>query len=294
MTDRLEAYPPGAEEIADGTVTPSPGPEETTKGAKVRGARLRRVLFTAFTVLFSLFLLAAFNILYLLIVLYWLPDETILSLIPDFDAAELVHRLHGMALATFVWGIFIGTVVQLRHPQRRLAPFLMALAVPVALIVGELVTGTYTVGGTAPVFVPLLLIAALHPHARKLLAVPGLNRPLAGLIAVAAVPLLLFAAQQAQMQRLAVPGDTHAEMGHWAHMVSFALLILLWGLIGASDHPGWRLVAWVAGLAAAIYGLQSLFFPTMASAAPVFWAAVVVVWAAAYLALTERRARRGA
>lgn len=75
------------------------------------------------------------------------------------------------------------------------------------------------------------------------------------------------------------------------HMASFALLVLLWGLIGASDRPGWRLVAWAAGLATAIYGMQSLLFPTVASTASAPWAVAAVVWTVAYLVVAERRAR---
>jgi hypothetical protein len=73
-------------------------------------------------------------------------------------------------------------------------------------------------------------------------------------------------------------------------MAVLAILIIVWGLIGASDRPGWRLVAWVAGLASAWYGFQSLLFPA-ASAAPLPWAVAAIIWAVVYVIVAERRAR---
>lgn len=283
MSDHIESVASPAEEDHARSAAQTSGGREATKTAKIRN-----IAFKGLAVLFSLFLLVAFNLLFIAIVIMWLPEATILSI---EGAPEPAHRLHFMGITLFLWAMLVGTVLQLRRPQRRVAPMLMALAVPVALALGEVASGTYTVAGTAPPLVALGLIALLHPKARDLVRVRRLDRVMSGLTVVALVPWLAFAAGQAQLQSLALPGDPHAEMGHWTWMVSLAILVVLWGLIGASDRSGWRLVAWAAGLASAIYGLQSLIFPGVASTAAAPWAVAAIAWAVAYLVATERRAR---
>jgi hypothetical protein len=286
MEQPIDTYPPGGEE-APGRA----GQGVAEQGKRVKGRKVRHLVFKGLVVLYSLLLLVALNTLFLAIVLYWLPDAALLSIMDDLEASELAHRMHGIGLGAIAWPIFIGTAVQLRRPEQRLAPLLMAVAVPVAIDLVDLATGTFTLGGTAPFLFPLLLIVLLHPRARELVRFRRPDGLMAGLTAVAAGPWLVFAYGQLRLQRLAIPGDPHAESGHWGLMASVALLAVLWGLIGASDRPGWRLVAWVAGLAAAVYGLQSLLFPAVASAAAAPWAIAAVVWAVVYLVAAERRAR---
>lgn len=256
-------------------------------------ARIRRIAFTALVGLFTLFQLLAFNALFLLAAVLWMPDDFLLSLPPEVIAGDVGHRLHFLALSVFIWIALIGTVVQLRKPEIRQAPMIMALSVPVALAVGELVTGTYTFAGTAPLLVPLALITLLHPSLGQLYRVRKMERTMAASVVPAAAALAPFAYQQGQLQHLAVPGDTHAALGHWSYMVSYALLIVLLGLLGASDRSGWRLVAWVSGSLAVMLGLQSLMYPTAASTIAFPWAVAALLWGAAYLYLTERRARQG-
>ncbi len=111
-----------------------------------------------------------------------------------------------------------------------------------------------------------------------------------GLTAVAAAAWIPFAYRQAQLQQLATTGDAHAEMEHWNRMAVFALLVIIWALIGSSDRSGWRLTAWIAGLSSMWYGFQSLLFPA-ASAASLPWALAATGWGIAYIFVAERRAR---
>lgn len=288
MTDHIESFPSGAKEASD---RPTAGTPLQDKGTK--SSRARKRLFQGLVILFSLFLLVSFNLVYLMIVVSWLPDATYLAIIDDLEAADLVHRVHDSTLPVTAWTLLIGTALQLHRPQDRMAPLLMALAVPVALLSIQLVTGTFDPVFAGLSLVPLLLIALLHPRAQGLLRVRRLDGPMAVLTGVAAVAWIRFATTQAQFQRLALPGDTHAEMEHWSRMAAFALFVILWSVIGASDRPGWRLVAWVAGLGSAWYGLQSLLFPTAASAASVTLAVAAIAWGLAYIVMAERRARSG-
>jgi hypothetical protein len=144
---------------------------------------------------------------------------------------------------------------------------------------------------TAPFLVPLLLIALLHPRARDLFRFGRLARTMLGLTALAAIPWLAFALSQAELQRLNIAADEHAQMEHGQRMAVFASLMIVWGLIGSTNLPGWRLAAWIVAYGAIVYGLQSLVFPVQASAAPAGWAIAAAGWGAAYLVAAEQRRR---
>jgi hypothetical protein len=250
---------------------------------------LRRVAFRVLAALFFLLLLVPFGLELPLLLVWWLPDSAVLAIAPFFEPAELAHRIHHMTLSVLAWATVLAVGVQLRRPERRVAPLLQALAFAVAITLVELGTGTFSVDDSAPFLVPLLLLALLHPRARELVGVPRLDRAMTGLTAVAVIPWTVFAAGQAELQRLNVAGDPHAQLHHWNLMTAFAVLVVLWALIGSTDRPGWRLTAWIAGLASAVYGLQSLFFSDLASAAPAAGGIAALAWGVAYLVVAERR-----
>lgn len=254
--------------------------------------KVKAVVFTLLVGLFSVFILVAFNFMIQALVINWLPDAAFLSIRTDLSPADLTHRLHSTTLTILLWGMVIGTAVQLHRPRRKVAPMLMAIAVPIAIALSEVLTGTYTVGGTAPILVPLVLIGLLHPKARTFVRLPNVDRSLAVLVAVAAIPFLAYAYGQVERHRLTGPTDPHTEMGHWVFMSAIAILILVWGAIAASDHSGWRLTAWVVGVATVMFALQSVLFPVAASRASTPWAVAALVWAIAFLLAAERRVRR--
>jgi hypothetical protein len=79
-------------------------------------------------------------------------------------------------------------------------------------------------------------------------------------------------------------------MEHWNRVAVFAILLVFWSLLAASDRPGWRITAWVAGLAGAWYGAQSLLFPVTSAASSV-WAIASIAWGIIFVVAAERRAR---
>jgi hypothetical protein len=114
---------------------------------------------------------------------------------------------------------------------------------------------------------------------------------MAGLTALAAIPWIVFALSQAEFARLNLPTDEHAQLEHWIRMAVFAIVMIVWALIGATDLPGWRLTAWTVAYGSIVYGLQSLVFPSQASAAAAGWAIAALAWGVAYLVAAERRVR---
>lgn len=249
-----------------------------------RGGRIRRIAFGTVTALASLFLLVALLFAYPLILTNWLPRDAWLVVRadrfhPDLAAGDEVHRLHSLALGVIAWGMLAGIVLQVHRPARKTSALLASLAVPIAIAVGEMMTGTYTVGGTAPFLVAILLVVTLHPAARDLLRLPGWNLPMLGLAAVAALPWIMYAAGVGKAAHNAEP---EFEVGHMTFMSAVALLAVLWGIIGASDRAAWQYAAGASVVASASIGVQSVIFPDVLSGLSLPFATAAVVWCVAY------------
>lgn len=253
------------------------------------GAKVKRGVFFAIAGATGVFMIAVLGFGLAFPVLAWFPDGLVLALFSDVEPDALAHRLHELTIGLFSWVLLLGVVLQLHRPEQRVAPLLGAVAIPVVLSVLEIVNGNFVLVDTAPLLFPLLLIGLLHPGKKGLVRPGRFHRVLAVLTAVAAVPWVVFAVGQAGLQQLSVAGDAHAEAGHWGLMAGFAILVLMWGLIGASNLPGRRITGFVAALASLCYGLHSLIFPDGASAAGVGWAIAAIAWGAAYGATTWRR-----
>jgi hypothetical protein len=226
-------------------------------------------------------------------VFMWLPNATVVSMFDDISTGELEHRGHFNSIGIVSWAFVPAILVQLRKPERRAAAMLLAVTIVLAG------TALYGLSGSLTdwlleeiaLLVPVLLLAWTHPRARDLVRRPRFDRKMARLVGLAAVPWLVFAFTQAQLQWRNVAGDSHAEPEHWATSALMALTILLAGLIGSTNHAGWRLPAWIAALASIDYGLHSLVFSDVASAASTPWAIAAVAWGCAYAAAIVRRSR---
>lgn len=226
-------------------------------------------------------------------VLAWLPDSTLFALMDDIEPDALAHRLHELTVGIFSWVLLLSVAVQFRKPERRVAPLLQGLSIPVVLSVVEMVNGNFVLVETVPLLLPLLVLAVLHPAAGELIRSGRFDARLTGLTALAAVPWSVFAVGQAGLQQLNITGDTHAEAGHWGLVSGFAILLIVWGLIGASDRSGWRITALVTAVSSVFYGAHSLLFQESASALSVGWATAAIAWGAVYGAAAWRRERGG-
>jgi len=258
------------------------------------GSRARRIAFRTVAWVTSLEVLALFVFGLMEVVFMWLPDATVVSMFDDITAADLAHRGHFNMVGIVAWAFVPAVLVQLRTPERRVAAMLQA--------VGIVLAGTVVYGLSGPLtdwlleeiilLVPVLLLARLHPRAGELVRRPRLHRRMAGLVALAAVPWLAFASVQAELQWSSMAGDSHAQMEHWATSALMALTIVLAGLLGSTDHTGWRLPAWTAALGSIDYGLHSLVFPDVASNASTLWAVAAVAWGCVYaLTIVQRSGR---
>lgn len=265
-------------------------PEETVPAeVDLDESKVRRVAFRVVAAVTSLWVLALMFFGLLELVLMWLPAE-MLTFLEDID---LTHRAHWMMSGVTASALFLGLVVQLRRPAKRVAPLMHALVFAVGGAVLYGISGGLTdwLITDLTVLVLLFSLAFLHPRARQLVRMPNWDRSMTALAAIAAVPWLFFAFTQAQLQWRSLAGDTHAELEHWATATLFALLVVAMAFIGATDRSGWRLTAWIAAIASTNYGLHSLVYPTVPSAASTLWAVAAIAWGVAYAVTIIRRSR---
>jgi hypothetical protein len=261
--------------------TPTPAPEST---ATERGTERRSTLETVRLAVFYLALLAAaaMTVLFLggllqLLVVGWLPAL----------AAELgIHRLHVMGIALLVGTFLVGLFVQTYRPTRRVAAMWGSFLAITVVTVGTLAFGVGRPEEVVPFFLVTGVMVLVHPAGRDLLRRGESYSPvLLALLAVAAVPLLAFAANQVAISGSA--SDPHYVDGHYVMMIGLALTPLAFGIPAALGFAGWRLAAWLAALPMGYYGAMSIAFPAQSGSTGTLWGVAAIGWAIAFVVVAE-------
>jgi hypothetical protein len=199
-----------------------------------------------------------------------------------------------------IFGILLpfGLLAQLRRPLHRIAGLQQTAVVAGALAIAALTAAEWRYFGLiAAVVFALAILLALHPARQEFLAGRGPAKPtlaLAGLVAVA--PCLVYAAHMTSAQRQHLPPLDAVTNGlhHWTAMAALALSVLLLVLFASLGTNGWRIPAWSAALAAAVWGTSSLSAPDEhpAGSAGRGWAYAAIGWAIAVGACALVEARR--
>lgn len=214
---------------------------------------------------------------------------------PIFTAWGGPHFIHDVAFTTLAVTMLTGLAAQLGAPTRRVAAMLATLAFPAAFVL----VVTPTTGFVFPPLIVMLALAAIatasHPASRDLLR--PTRRPDRVTLALAglwAVPGVVYAVGQLGLQRAAEAADPHAQVGHWAGMGVFALVVALLAVVAARRPAGWRVAAGLAAVTAALVGAASVGFPTLPSSFGVGWGLGAIAWAIAVGAASTVGSRPGA
>lgn len=288
--------------MADSTLSGSGG-----IGTRIREMGTRRIAFYAVVVLFiGLFGAMAAPVLTYLVT-GWLPAT-------DLGA----HRTHELVIAATLFGILLGMVAQLRRPENAIGGIYQTVLIVLSVFVSGAL-GSYVRPEVLIFLVWAAIAAALHPAGRDVLRIRStgqVNRILLGLVIVAAIPLLLFAANQIALQAGSADhggatheGDAYAEHGHegdahngmsheeihqehideghFASVAGLIFAIVLLGVLASLSPPAWWLPAWTAGGMAIVFGLASALYPDVASSAGVFPGALAAGWGVVFVALAE-------
>jgi hypothetical protein len=212
------------------------------------------------------------------------------------EGAGATHELHWFTISAFTWIMVAAILVNLRRPSSQVGAAWTyglgtVLAFSVVLAMADLPAEFVPILSAAVVIAVLAFLA--HPSSLRTKVTP-VERPspaLFGLVAVAAVPLVLYGVGQLRVQLGSGPGDEHFEFGHWVVMGVYGLLAPALGAIAASKVSGWRFPLWASGLAVAVLGVGSLGI-TAVSQLRTPWALLAIVWGIAFIATGEREARR--
>lgn len=256
-------------------------------------SRRRRIAFRVWAVLTGLWFLVLFGIGAVELGLMWLPDQTLISMF-DEPPNLPVHRTHFLIVGIISWAFLLATFVQLRKPERRVAPMLQLIVMALGSTVVYAYSGTLGewLSEEWIVLVPVLVLALLHPKAGDLVAKPGFDRNMTLLAGIATIPWLAFIVDNSRLQLINAAGDAHAEMEHWATAALLGITMVACAIVGSMQHPGWRLSAWIAVGGSVIFGIHSLVFPGRPSGLTTAWAVAAVIWGVAFAATIFRRAPR--
>lgn len=236
-----------------------------------------------------------------------------------FPATDLGgHRIHELVIAATLFGMLLGMVAQLRRPENAIGGIYQTVLIVLSVFVSGAL-GSYVRPEVLIFLVWAAIAAALHPTGRDILRIRStgrVNRILLGLVIVAAIPLLFFAANQVALQAgtadhggQAHEGDAHEghdhegptddgtdheeihqehiDEGHFASVAGLIFAIIALGVLASLSPPGWWLPAWTAGGMAVVFGLASALYPDVASSAGVLPGALAVGWGVVFVALAE-------
>lgn len=211
------------------------------------------------------------------------------------EGAGATHEMHWFMISAFTWVIVASILINLRRPATQVgAAWTYGLGTVLAF--GLVLAIADLPPEIAPILMAAIVIAVLaffaHPSSLRAKITP-VERPspmLFALVAVAAVPLVVYGVGQLQIHMGSGAGDEHFEFGHWVVMGVVGLVTPALGVVAASKVSGWRFTLWATGLMMVALGIGSLGI-TAVSQFRTPWAVLAIVWGAAFIAVGEREAR---
>jgi hypothetical protein len=205
--------------------------------------------------------------------------------------AQEIHAIHNAVVGSLLLVLSAPPVVQVaRFPERPLRPLVILAAVAVAGLATMAMSLTLD-PFTLPFVVLIGVLWLLVPDRGG--AVPA-GRPspiMLGAVIVAAVPLVMYAIAQAELQRTDLLSE-HSSFFHWVETSFYSIAIQLLGFLAAFRPAAFRMAAWMGGLALAILGVASVAFPQHASALASPWSWVALIGGLTFVGVGEWEARR--
>lgn len=204
---------------------------------------------------------------------------------------DVMHRVHGIG-----WGVTGGLLVSVAFASQAIRPrayagMQAALAAMAAVTVASAIVDPAALAQIVPLLVAAVVVAAVHPQRPHLGDLAPRSRALLAILAIAAIPLVIYAIGQLSTGMSAAPPDPHvAEENHYESMGAMALGLLAVGYVATARRPGWRVPLYAVGIGAMLFGLASVLFGEAGSVGPL-WGALCLVGGAAFIAVGEREAR---
>jgi hypothetical protein len=201
-----------------------------------------------------------------------------------------IHAFHNVVVASLLLVLSAPpAIVAARAPERAAAPLAHLVVLGVAGLI-TMALGLRIDVFTLP-FIVLVAVLLLLRVARGPALAPGSPSPaLVVLVVVAAVPLLMYALGQAELQRTDTSSE-HAEFNHWVEVSFYAMAILSLGILAALRPTAYRLTVRSAGAALVILGGASILLQDYASAIDIPWAWAALVGGLVFIAVAEWEGR---
>jgi hypothetical protein len=165
--------------------------------ASGQSSRVRIVALRVVVALLLLVGLAGFNLLLVFPLLSWLPEAAWVDVI-GYPEADLPHLVHGSAIGLWYGVLMLCLAVQLRRPERSVAPLWVVAFIILSQIVYDLVIRDIGDPIWFLVYALCVLVVVLHP--RRVVWPTGADWPGLLLIAAAAVPLAGHGWSQLRLQ----------------------------------------------------------------------------------------------
>ncbi|MDP8956206.1 MAG: hypothetical protein M3N24_04510 [Actinomycetota bacterium] len=197
-----------------------------------------------------------------------------------------IHAVHNAVVAALLLVISAPpAVAAARRPDEAWTPLVHLVAVGIAGA-ATMILSLHLDIFTLP-FIVLVGVLLLLRVPRGGVVAPGPSGVVLAVLTLAAlVPLLVYASEQAELQRIDTTSE-HAEFNHWVEMSFYAVAILLLGAIASFRPRQFRLSAWSAGVSLAVLGGISLAYQGNPSALDAPWAWAALLGGVAFVGATE-------
>ncbi len=207
------------------------------------------------------------------------------------NPAQQPHAFHNVVVASLLIVLSAPPVIAVaRAPDRAIRPLVILAAVAgagLATMALSLTVDPFTL----PFVVLIGVLWALVPDRAGAFPPGRPSLTLALLVLVAAGPLLIYAAGQAELQRTDHTSE-HAAFFHWVETSFYSVAVLFLGALAARRPGSDRLAAWMGGVALALIGLGAILLPGYASAPPPPWGWAALVGGAIFVSAAELESRR--
>ena len=207
------------------------------------------------------------------------------------NPAQEPHAFHNVVVASLLIVLSAPPVVAIARAPERAGPHLAILAAVAVTALATMLLSLTVDPFTLPFVVLIGVLWALAPEREAALPRGRPSLPLGALVLVAAAPLLVYAVDQAGLQRVDHTSE-HAAFFHWVETSFYAVAVLLLLALAALRPSAYRLAGWMGGLGLAVIGIGAILFPDHASALPAPWGWAALAGGAACVAVLAWEAGR--
>lgn len=202
-------------------------------------------------------------------------------------ASQRIHGFHNVVVAALLLVLSAPPALAIaRRPDRSDAP-LMTLTVLSAAALITMAASLTIDPFTLPFVVFTGVLWTVRPSAERAVHDERPSWGLLLLVVAGAVPLIVYALGQAELQRT-LAGDEHSRFFHWVEASFYSAGILFLGVLAAL-RPGTHWMAgFSAGLGMSVFGLAALLLGGYASAVSAPWAWLATAGGVAFIWLVAR------